>query len=45
MSLMGIALFVVLDGGLIFGPLILLVLYVRRLYQAKAEGKAAAKTF
>jgi hypothetical protein len=32
-------------GGLIFGPLMLLVLYVRLLYQAKAEGKPAAKTF
>ena len=30
-------------GGLIFGPLMLLVLYVRLLYQAKAEGKPAAK--
>jgi len=32
-------------GGLIFGPLMLLILYVRLLYQAKAEGKPAAKTF
>jgi len=30
-------------GGLIFGPLMLLVLYVRLLRQAKAEGKPAAK--
>jgi hypothetical protein len=30
-------------GGLIFGPLMLLVLYVRLLYQAKAQGKPAAK--
>jgi len=30
-------------GGLIFGPLMLLILYVRLLYQAKAEGKPAAK--
>ena len=32
-------------GGFIFGPLMLLVLYVRLLYQAKAEGKPAAKAF
>jgi len=32
-------------GGLIFGPLMLLILYVRLLYQAKTEGKPAAKTF
>ena len=30
-------------GGFIFGPLMLLVLYVRLLYQAKAAGKPAAK--
>ena len=30
-------------GGLFLGPLMLLVLYVRLLYQAKAEGKPAAK--
>lgn len=30
-------------GGLILGPLMLLILYVRLLYQAKAEGKPAAK--
>ncbi len=29
-------------GGLLLGPLMLLVLYVRLLYQAKAEGKSAA---
>jgi hypothetical protein len=30
-------------GGLILGPLMLLILYVRLLYQAKAQGKPAAK--
>ena|ERR1035438_4979865 len=30
-------------GGLLFGPLMLLILYVRLLYQAKADGKPAAK--
>ena len=30
-------------GGLLLGPLMLLILYVRLLYQAKAEGKPAAK--
>jgi hypothetical protein len=29
-------------GGMIFGPLMLLVLYVRLIYLAKAEGKPAA---
>ena len=32
-------------GGLFFGPLMLLILYVRLLYQAKTEGTSAAKTF
>ena len=30
-------------GGLLLGPLMLLILYVRLLYQAKADGKPAAK--
>lgn len=30
-------------GGLLFGPLMLLILYVRLLYQAQADGKPAAK--
>ncbi len=30
-------------GGLILGPLMLLILYVLLLYQAKAEGKPAGK--
>ena len=30
-------------GGLFLGPLMLLVLYVRLLYQAQGEGKPAAK--
>lgn len=32
-------------GGLMLGPLMLLVLYVRLIYQAKAEGNPAAKMF
>ncbi len=30
-------------GGLISGPLMLLILYILLLYQAKAEGKPGAK--
>jgi len=30
-------------GGLMFGPLALLILYILLFYQAKAEGKATAK--
>lgn len=32
-------------AALVFGPLVLLALYVRGLYQAKTTGSAAAKWF
>jgi hypothetical protein len=32
-------------GAVIFGPLMLLILYVQLLYQAKTEGKSTAKMF
>ena len=30
-------------GGLLLGPFVLLILYVRLLYKAKAEGESSAK--
>lgn len=34
-----------LVGGLILGPIMLLILYVRLLYKSKAEGKPSGKVF
>lgn len=34
-----------LIGGLILGPIMLLILYVRLLYKSKAEDKSSGKVF